>query len=205
MPRSSTDYDLIVLGGGAAGLGAVRAALWAGADVAMVTDSPPGGDCTFTGCVPSKTLLAAARDGFAFSAAMARARATVERIAASESADVLRSLGVTVIEGWGRLVTHDTVAVDGRRISATRLVVATGSKPVVPRIEGVAPAEVLTNETVFELNEAPAEIDIIGGGPVGCELAEAFAVLGFGSPCSRPPSGCCPERIPKLRPSSSRR
>ena len=178
MPRISTDHDLIVLGGGAAGLGAVRAALWAGADVAIVTDSPPGGDCTFTGCVPSKTLLAAARDGLAFSAAMARVHATVERIAASESADVLRSLGVTVVEGRGRLVTHDTVAVDGSRISATRLVVATGSKPVVPRIEGVAPAEVLTNETVFELNEAPAGIDIIGGGPVGCELAEAFAVLG---------------------------
>ena len=173
------DHDLIVVGGGAAGLGAVRAALWAEADVALVTDSAPGGDCTFTGCVPSKTLLAAARDGLSFTEAMARVRATVEHIAATESADVLRSRGVTVIEGRARLATHDTVAVGERRITAPRIVLATGSRPSLPdHIPGLTEAQPLTNETVFDLTEAPRSLGIIGGGPTGCELAQAFALLG---------------------------
>ena len=173
------DHDLIVVGGGAAGLGAVRAALWAGADVALVTDEAPGGDCTFTGCVPSKTLLAAARDGLSFTDAMTRVRSTVERIAATESTDVLRSRGVTVIEGRARLATHDTVAVGERRITARRIVVATGSQPSLPdHIPGLAEAEPLTNETVFDLTDTPRSLGIIGGGPTGCELAQAFALLG---------------------------
>ena len=172
------DHDLIVVGGRAAGLGAARAALWAGADVAMVTDSAPGGDCTFTGCVPSKTLLAAARDGLGFAEAMARVRATVEHIAATESVDVLRGEGVTVIEGRARLVTHDTVAVGDRRITAPRIVLATGSRPSLPEVRGLAEARPLTNETVFGLTEAPKSLGIIGGGPTGCELAQAFAALG---------------------------
>ena len=173
------DHDLVVVGGGAAGLGAVRAAVWAGADVALVTDSAPGGDCTFTGCVPSKTLLAAARDGLDFAGAMARVRDTVEHIAATESADVLRGEGVTVIEGRGRLATHDTVAVGERRITAPRIVLATGSRPTLPSgMPGLTDARPLTNETVFGLAEAPKSLGIIGGGATGCELAQAFALLG---------------------------
>ena len=173
------DHDLIVVGGGAAGLGAVRAARWAGADVAMVTDSAPGGDCTFTGCVPSKTLLAAARDGLDFTGAMDRVRATVAHIAATESVEVLRGEGATVIEGRARLATHDTVAVGGRRITAPRIVLATGSRPSLPDdIKGLAEARPLTNETVFDLTEAPKSLGIVGGGATGCELAQAFAILG---------------------------
>ena len=172
------DHDLIVIGGGAAGLGAVRAALWTGADVALVTDSAPGGDCTFTGCVPSKTLLAAARDGLDFAEARARVRSTIDHIAATESADVLRGEGATVIEGRARLVTHDTVAVGERRITAPRIVLATGSRPSLPDIPGLADARPLTNETMFNLTEAPESLGIIGGGPTGCELAQAFALLG---------------------------
>ena len=173
------DHDLIVVGGGAAGLGAVRAARWAGADVALVTDSAPGGDCTFTGCVPSKTLLAAARDGLGFAEAMARVRSTVAHIAATESVEVLQNEGVTVVEGRARLVTHDTVAVGERRITAPRIVLATGSRPALPDdIPGLAEARPLTNETVFDLTEAPESLGIIGGGPTGCELAQAFALLG---------------------------
>ena len=173
------DHDLIVVGGGAAGLGAVRAARWSGADVALVTDSPPGGDCTFGGCVPSKTLLAAARDGLGFSEAMARVRSTVAHIAATESVEVLQAEGVTVIEGRARLVTHDTVAVGDRRITAPRIVLATGSRPSLPDdIPGLTEAPPLTNETVFDLTEAPKSLAVIGGGPTGCELAQAFAILG---------------------------
>ena len=172
------DHDLIVVGGGAAGLGAVRAALWAAADVALVTDSAPGGDCTFTGCVPSKTLLAAARDGLGFSEAMARVRSTIEEIAATESADVLRRASVTVIEGRARLTTHDTVAVGERRITAPRIVLATGSRPSSPAIPGLPEAQPLTNETVFDLTDAPRSLGIVGGGPTGCELAQAFAAFG---------------------------
>ena len=172
------DHDLIVVGGGAAGLGAVRAALWAGANVALVTDSAPGGECTFTGCVPSKTLLAAARDGLGFAEAMARVRATVEHVAATESAEVLRAEGATVIEGRARLVTHDTVAVGDRRITAPRIVLATGSRPSLPKVRGLAEARPLTNETVFALTEAPKSLGVIGGGATGCELAQAFGILG---------------------------
>ena len=173
------DHDLIVVGGGAAGLGAVRAALWAGAEVALITDSAPGGDCTFGGCVPSKTLLAAARDGLGFSEAMARVRSTVAHVAATESVEVLQNEGVTVIEGRARLTTHDTVAVGDRRITAPRVVLATGSMPALPDdVPGLTEAQPLTNETVFDLTEAPESLGIIGGGATGCELAQAFGILG---------------------------
>ena len=172
------DHDLIIIGGGAAGLSAARAARWQGADVALVSDGPLGGDCTFTGCVPSKTLIAAARDRLDFAEAMSRVAETVERIAATETADVLRAQGVKVIEGRARLTTHDTVAVGERRISAPRLIIATGSRPQVPPIPGIDRIEALTNEEIFNISTKPASLGIVGGGPVGCELAQAFA--GFG-------------------------
>ena len=228
------DHDLVVVGGGAAGLAAVRTGLWAGADVALVVDGPIGGDCTFTGCVPSKTLIAAAAAGLSFGEAMDRVRAVVERIAATESADVWRQRGVTVLEGRARLMTHDTVAVDDRRVTAPRIVIATGSRPAIPPIEGLAalcgstgpdsgsPANgpdladsggptdrigladsvglavgpelddsggppgvgglagraVLTTDTLFELESRPVSLGIVGGGPTGCELAQALARLG---------------------------
>ena len=171
-------HDLIIVGGGAGGLGAARAARWAGAEVQMVTDGPPGGDCTFTGCVPSKTLLAAAAQGMPFTDAMTRVRDTVARIAATETADVLRAEGVGVVEGRGRLVAADTVVVGERRVSAPRIILATGGRAAVPAIPGLDQVEVLTNETVFSLNAAPASLGIIGGGAIGCELAQAFARLG---------------------------
>ncbi|MEZ5244343.1 MAG: FAD-dependent oxidoreductase [Acidimicrobiales bacterium] len=171
-------HDLIIIGGGAGGLGAARAARWAGADVLLVNDGPLGGDCTFTGCVPSKTLLAASAQGLSFADAMTRVGDTVDRIAATETADVLRGEGVEVTEGRGRLVTHDTVVVGDRRISAPRIIVATGSRPSVPPIAGLDDVDVLTNETIFSLTTRPTSLGIVGGGPIGCELAQAFAGLG---------------------------
>lgn len=191
------DHDLIVVGGGAAGLAAVRTGLWAGADVALVTDGPIGGDCTFTGCIPSKTLIAAAAAGLDFGEAMDRVRSTVDQIAATESAEVWCRRGVTVLEGRARLVTHDTVAVDGRRVTAPRIVVATGSRPQIPPLDGLSPSDVLagdaagladasglaggavlTTETLFELKSRPTSMGIVGAGPTGCELAQALARLG---------------------------
>ena len=177
VPRP-VNHDLIIVGGGAGGLGAARAARWAGADVLLVNDGPLGGDCTFTGCVPSKTLLAAAAQGLSFDDAMTRVADTVDRIAATETAEVLRAEGVKVTEGRARLVTHDTVVVGKERITAPRIIVATGGRPSVPPIPGLDAVEVLTNESVFSLRTAPASLGIIGGGAIGCELAQAFAGLG---------------------------
>lgn len=177
------NHDLIIIGGGAGGLGAARAARWAGADVLLINDGPLGGDCTFTGCVPSKTLLAAAAQGWSFADAMARVGATVERIAATETADVLRAEGIAVREGRARLVTHDTVVVGDDRISAPRIIVATGSRPSQPPIPGldaVSDDRALTTDQIFSLASAPRTMGIIGGGPIGCELAQAFAGLGVG-------------------------
>ena len=124
------DHDLIIIGGGAGGLGALRAALWTKADVLMINDGPPGGDCTFTGCVPSKTMLSAARNGASFGEAMARVRATIERIAATESADVLMEHGASFIKDRARLLTHDTVAVGESRITAHRIIDGTGGRNI---------------------------------------------------------------------------
>lgn len=172
------DHDLIIIGGGAAGLGAARAGQWTDSNTLMVTDGPPGGDCTFTGCVPSKTLLSAARAGLDFADAMARVRATIERIAATETSDVLREHGTHVIEDRARLATHDTVVVGERRITAPRILIATGGRPFVPPIPGLDGVDYRTNETLFDLDRRPATLGIIGGGPIGCEMAEAFARLG---------------------------
>jgi len=172
------DHDLIIIGGGAGGLAALRAAQWVGADVLMINDGEPGGDCTFTGCVPSKTLLSASRSGASFGEAMTRVRDTVERIAATETADVLRSHGASYIDGRARLVTHDSVAVGERRISAPRIIIATGGHALVPPIQGLADTRFLTSETLFSLSRIPSRLAVIGGGPLGCEMAEAFARFG---------------------------
>ena len=172
------NHDLIIVGGGAGGLGAARAARWAGADVLLVNDGPLGGDCTFTGCVPSKTLLAAAAQGLSFGEAMERVAFTVERIAGAETADVLRAEGVEVLEGRARFTTHDTIVVGEKRLTAPRVIVATGSRPSVPPIRGLDLVEVMTNEDVFSLTSPPVSLGIIGGGAVGCELAQAFSGLG---------------------------
>ena len=172
------DHDLIIIGGGAGGLGALRAALWVEADVLMINDGEPGGDCTFTGCVPSKTLLAAARAGVSFDDAMARVHATVDRIAATETSDVLVEHGASYLRDRARLVTHDTVAVGEKRITAPRIIVATGGRAFVPPIPGLADTPHHTNETIFSLPSLPKRLGIIGGGAIGCEMAEAFATLG---------------------------
>lgn len=159
-------------------MAAARTAVRMRATVALVQDGPVGGDCTFTGCVPSKTLIESAAAGETFEAAMRRVHAAVGRIAETETADVLRREGVTVLEGRARIRSDRGVEVDGTAVGAGRLIVATGTRPLVPPIVGLADGPFLTNETVWDLTRAPASLLVLGGGPIGCELAAAFSRFG---------------------------
>ncbi|MFA5885116.1 MAG: FAD-dependent oxidoreductase [Acidimicrobiia bacterium] len=172
------DYDLVVIGGGAAGLGAARAAIHSGARTLLVDAGPIGGDCTFTGCVPSKTLIEAAHRGAGFDAAMTAVRRAIDTIARTEDAGALRAEGIDVLRGWARLHDPHAIEVDGRRVTARHIVLATGAGPKIPGIPGLADIPYLTNETVFDLRALPESLVVLGGGPIGCELAQAFARLG---------------------------
>ncbi|MFP4511651.1 MAG: dihydrolipoyl dehydrogenase family protein [Acidimicrobiales bacterium] len=173
-----TSYDLLVIGGGAGGLVAAREARRRGASCLIVQDGPVGGDCTFTGCVPSKALIAAANRGESFDDAMSAVRRAIERVAATEDATALSRAGIEVIDGRARVVAPDAVEVDGTRIRCRNLVVATGSRPAMPPIAGLAELGPLTNETLFDTSPRPESLVILGGGPIGCEMAQAFARLG---------------------------
>jgi pyruvate/2-oxoglutarate dehydrogenase complex dihydrolipoamide dehydrogenase (E3) component len=172
------EYDLIVLGGGAAGLGAARAAARRRAKTLLVSDGPPGGDCTFYGCVPSKTLIESARAGLPYPAAAQRIRQAVAAIAATEDAVALRAEGVDVADGRAEFLGPGRIRVDGRVVAARRFVIATGSRPAVPPIPGLATVPYLTNETVFDLRQLPTSLAVLGGGASGCELAQAYTRLG---------------------------
>jgi len=176
--QSGTGYDLAVVGGGAGGLAAARAGARRNLRTVLVSDSALGGDCTFTGCVPSKTLIEAAGEGLSFAEAASRMRSVIARIAATEDAQVLRSEGVEVLEGWARFSGDRYLSVDGRSIRAETVVIATGSRPAVPPIPGLDTVEFLTNETIFDLSVLPGSIAILGGGAIGCELAQAFRRFG---------------------------
>ncbi|WP_040726961.1 dihydrolipoyl dehydrogenase family protein [Nocardiopsis chromatogenes] len=171
-------HDLLVIGGGSAGLAAARTAAAKGARPLMVADGPPGGDCTFTGCVPSKTLIEAAAQGEGFGAAIGRVHGTVARIAATEDAEALRGEGIDVLRGRAEFDSPRTVRVAGKELAAARAVVATGSEPTIPPVRGLDGIDYLTSDTVFGLERLPERITVLGGGAIGCELAQAFARLG---------------------------
>jgi pyruvate/2-oxoglutarate dehydrogenase complex dihydrolipoamide dehydrogenase (E3) component len=170
--------DLLVIGGGAGGLSAARAGRQRGARVVLVEAQRLGGDCTFTGCVPSKTLLAAAARGDSFDTAMATVHATVERIAATEDDDALRHEGIEVVHGWARFTGPGAIDIDGTRWTPRHTVIATGGRPTLPPLPGLDDVEVLTSETVFSLQDQPRRLGVLGGGAIGCELGQAFARLG---------------------------
>jgi pyruvate/2-oxoglutarate dehydrogenase complex dihydrolipoamide dehydrogenase (E3) component len=176
--RRDVDPDLIIVGGGAAGLGAARTARAQGASVVLVEQAQVGGDCTFTGCVPSKAIIEAAGRGEGFDTAMKHARRAIDEVAATESAEVLRHEGIDVIEGTARFVGPRTLSVEGARVHGGAVVIATGARPTVPPIAGLDTVEYLTNETLFELTTLPESIAVMGGGPIGVEMAQAFARLG---------------------------
>ncbi|MFN2564679.1 MAG: FAD-dependent oxidoreductase, partial [Gemmatimonadaceae bacterium] len=189
------EHDLIVIGGGTAGLVASAGAAGIGARVALIEQDRLGGECLWTGCVPSKALIACGRAAHAAGTAgrfgVDVPAATVDfgrvmqwvydaqrRIEPHDSPDRFRSLGVEVICGTGRFVGERTLRVGSRVVSAKRVVVATGSKPAVPPIYGLSDVPFLTNETIFSLERQPGTLLVLGAGPIGLELAQAFARLG---------------------------
>ena len=187
--------DLVVVGGGTAGLVAAVGAAGQGANVTLIERARTGGDCLWTGCVPSKALLAAASaahtarhsdhlgvhaDGVTVDLAevMAHVRGAIGVLAPHDSPDRLRAEGVEVLQGEARFVADDAVVVDGQRLRFRTAMVATGAAPVLPPIDGLADAAPLTTETVWDLAELPPRLVVLGGGPIGCELGQAFARLG---------------------------
>lgn len=171
-------FDLVVVGGGTAGLVGAQTAARLGARVALVEASRTGGECLYTGCVPSKALIAAARDGLGFDAAMARARAAVAAIEPHDSPEALEEAGVRVLHGLAALDSDGNACLDGRRLPSRAVLLATGAAPALPALTGLEPGGALTNETVWSLAGLPERLAVVGGGPVGCELAQAFARLG---------------------------
>jgi pyruvate/2-oxoglutarate dehydrogenase complex dihydrolipoamide dehydrogenase (E3) component len=194
-PEPAPRYNLVVLGAGTAGLVTAAGAAGLGAKVALVERDLMGGDCLNVGCVPSKAVIrssrvvaetrrgesfgTSSRDGGAdFAAVMTRMRRLRSAISPNDSVERFRGLGVDVFLGQGRFSGPDTVEVDGKRLRFRRAVIATGARPTAPPIPGLAEAGYLTNETVFALTEQPRRLAVIGAGPIGCELAQAFRRLG---------------------------
>ncbi|HSM14644.1 MAG TPA: FAD-dependent oxidoreductase, partial [Thermoanaerobaculia bacterium] len=195
-PRPATRYHLVVVGAGTAGLVTAAGAAGLGARVALVERYLMGGDCLNFGCVPSKAVLASARAaadvrGAAelgvhargpvdvdFPAVMERMRELRAAVAPHDGARRFRELGIDVFLGEARFRSRDEVEVGGARLRFARAVVATGGRPAIPPIEGLAEAGFHTHETIFDLTALPRRLAVVGGGPIGCELAQAFSRLG---------------------------
>jgi pyruvate/2-oxoglutarate dehydrogenase complex dihydrolipoamide dehydrogenase (E3) component len=200
MARATTlnPYDLVVIGGGTAGLVASRTAAGLGARVVLIErDSRgPGGDCLWTGCVPSKALIAAgdlahrmrnadsvglppAEPDIDFARVMDHVSGAQRTIQPDDSAESLERDGVDVIAGTARFAGPGRIEVgNGTVLQYRAALIATGSRPVIPDLDGLSAAHPLTNETVFDLRERPDRLAIVGGGPIGSELAQAFQRLG---------------------------
>lgn len=199
-PEPSGRYNIVVIGAGTAGLITAVIAASLGAKVALIEKHLMGGDCLNVGCVPSKGVIRAARAwadlrkaeefgvhipagvNYDFGAAMARMRKLRAKISRNDSAQRYQSLGVDVFIGHARFVGADTVAVEGpagnRTLGFVKAAICTGARAAAPPIPGLTDAGYLTNETVFSLTELPPRFGVIGAGPVGCELAQAFARFG---------------------------
>ncbi|MEO7761810.1 MAG: mercuric reductase [Casimicrobiaceae bacterium] len=195
-PQPRDPYHLLVIGAGPAGLVAARGAAALGARVALIERHLLGGDCLNYGCVPSKTLIRSSRlyaemrnaanygvrppDDIQvdFVMAMERMRRIRTRISRVDSASRLSAEGIDVFFGTARFSSDDVVDIDGTRLRFKKAMIATGSRSMLPEIPGLAEAGYLTNETVFDLTALPSSLLVIGGGPLGCELAQAFCRFG---------------------------
>lgn len=191
----NTTWDLLVIGGGTAGIVGAKTAARLGARVALIERERTGGDCLWTGCVPSKALLAAASRAagarhatalgvFAgdvsvnFDAVMRHVRATIAAIEPIDSPEALRDAGVHVIKGDATFTGPRAVEVNGRRVAFHHALIATGGSPAVPPVPGLVEAAPLTSDTVWDLASLPDTMVVMGGGSIGVELGQAFARLG---------------------------
>ncbi|PZX12259.1 pyruvate/2-oxoglutarate dehydrogenase complex dihydrolipoamide dehydrogenase (E3) component [Palleronia aestuarii] len=187
--------DICIIGAGSGGLSVAAGASQMGAQVVLIEGHEMGGDCLNYGCVPSKSLLASAKAAYGmthpgdlgiapaepqvdYAAAKAHTRRVIETIAPVDSQERYEGFGVRVIRDWARFVSPTEVQAGAISITARRFVIATGSRPFVPPIDGIEDVPYLTNETLFDLSERPEHLLIIGGGPIGIEMAQAHIRLG---------------------------
>ena len=195
-PEPAPRYNLVAIGAGTAGLVTAAGAAGLGAKVALVERHLFGGDCLNVGCVPSKCVIRSSRavadvrdaNQFGvrvplgmevdFPAVMERMRRLRARISSHDSVKRFRDMGVDVFLGEGHFSGPDSVEVSGKTLHFKKAVIATGTRPVHPGIEGLTEAGFLTNETIFSLTERPSRLAVIGGGPIGCKMAQAFRRLG---------------------------
>lgn len=195
-PTPTGRYDLVVIGAGTAGLVVAAGAAGLGAKVALIEKHLMGGDCLNVGCVPSKCIISSSRVAALmrspqaygiqppaevevdFPAVMERMRRLRSGISHVDSAPRFSGLGVNVFLGAGRFIDSSTIEVGDQRLTFKKAVIATGARASTPSIPGLAEAGYLTNETVFNLTDRPGTLAVIGGGPIGCELAQAFRRLG---------------------------
>jgi pyruvate/2-oxoglutarate dehydrogenase complex dihydrolipoamide dehydrogenase (E3) component len=195
-PRPADCYDLVVIGGGTAGMTAAESAASFGARVALIERNLLGGSCLNTACVPSKTMIRTTRlygemrdaDRYGaiapdpvpvdFARAMERVRRIRSQLSVGDSAQRLRDAGVDVFFGAARFLDEDTVGVGDERLRFRKALIATGASPQLSPIPGLEEAGYLTSDTVFELTRLPPRLVVIGGGPLGCELAQAFCRFG---------------------------
>lgn len=190
------DYDLIVIGGGAAGLVAATGTAGLGAKTAMVEKNKLGGDCTWYGCVPSKALLRSAHifsllkrlkefgissnsdPGLDASKVMAHVRDIIRKVSSHHPPDLFEKRGIDVIFGSPRFLSNKEIEVNGEKVRARRFIIATGSHALVLPIEGLNNIDYLTNETIFDIETLPKSVIVLGGGPIGIELSQALSMLG---------------------------
>ncbi|MBA4149031.1 MAG: mercuric reductase [Verrucomicrobia bacterium] len=195
-PVAQGRYNLVVIGGGTAGLVTAAGAAGLGAEVALIEKHLLGGDCLNVGCVPSKALLRAGRAAAEmrkasefgirikgevtvdFAAVMERMRRVRAEISPHDSAERFRELGIDVFLGHAQFTSAETVQVGDQNLRFAKAVIATGARAAAPAIPGLQDVSYLTNETLFSLTELPKRFGIIGAGPIGCEMAQAFARFG---------------------------
>ncbi|OGS17851.1 MAG: hypothetical protein A3J83_08630 [Elusimicrobia bacterium RIFOXYA2_FULL_40_6] len=189
------DYDCIVIGSGAAGLVASKTISGFGKKTALVEKDKLGGSCTYTGCVPSKALIKAAKVvytlarqkdfGLDFGNAvfnkdrvMDSVRQVLDKISASYTPAYFNKLGIGILTGEAKFIDNHEIEISGRRVSSAKFIIATGSSPAIPLIPGIKETPYLTSENLFNLKKIPGSLAVLGGGPIGIEMAQAFRRLG---------------------------